>query len=50
MTTIPGTEEAMASGYPGYPGMPAGATSRAAGAPPRYGVRPIVIARPPAAG
>ena len=50
MTTIPGTEEAAAAGYPGYPGMPAGATSRAAGAPPRYGIRPTVIARPPAAG
>jgi PPE-repeat protein len=50
MTTIPGTEEATAAGYPGYPGMPAGATSRAAGAPPRYGIRPTVIARPPAAG
>ncbi|SPM32375.1 PPE family protein [Mycobacterium rhizamassiliense] len=53
MTTIPGTEEAMAaSGYPGYPGMPGGAASRAAaaGAPPRYGVRLTVMGRPPAAG
>jgi PPE-repeat protein len=50
MTTIPGTEEAAASGYPGYPGMPASAASKAAGATPRYGVRPTVIPRPPAAG
>lgn len=51
MTTIPGTEEAVASGYPGYPGMPGGSASRAiAGSPPRYGFRPTVIARPPAAG
>jgi hypothetical protein len=51
MTTIPGTEEAVASGYPGYPGMPGGSASRAiAGSPPRYGFRPTVITRPPAAG
>jgi PPE-repeat protein len=51
MTTIPGTEQAVASGYPGYPGMPAGSVSRAAGAPaPRYGARLTVIPRPPAAG
>ncbi|OMC44442.1 PPE family protein [Mycobacterium sp. IS-1264] len=51
-TTIPGTEEAVASGYPGYPGMPAGNVSRGAGvgAPPRYGVRLTVMPRPPAAG
>lgn len=51
-TTIPGTEEAVASGYPGYPGMPAGNIARGAGvgAPPRYGVRLTVMPRPPAAG
>ncbi|MGE2814384.1 PPE family protein [Mycobacterium heidelbergense] len=51
-TTIPGTEEAVASGYPGYPGMPAGNVARGAGvgAPPRYGVRLTVMPRPPAAG
>lgn len=51
-TTIPGTEEPMASGYPGYPGMPGGGAARSAGAgvPPRYGVRLTVMPRPPAAG
>jgi PPE-repeat protein len=51
-TTLPGTEEAVASGYPGYPGMPAGSMSRGSGvgAPPRYGVRLTVMPRPPAAG
>jgi PPE-repeat protein len=52
MTTLPGTDEAVASGYPGYPGMPGGAVSRGSGvgAPPRYGVRLTVMPRPPAAG
>lgn len=51
-TTLPGTEEPMASGYPGYPGMPGGGAARSAGAgvPPRYGVRLTVMPRPPAAG
>lgn len=51
-TTIPGTEEPMASGYPGYPGIPGGGAARSAGAgvPPRYGVRLTVMPRPPAAG
>lgn len=51
-TTLPGTEEPMASGYPGYPGVPGGGAVRAAGAgaPPRYGVRLTVMPRPPAAG
>lgn len=51
-TTLPGTEEPMASGYPGYPGMPGGGAPRSAGAgvPPRYGVRLTVMPRPPAAG
>ncbi len=51
-TTIPGTEEAAASGYPGYPGMPAGTVPRGSGvgAPPRYGVRLTVMSRSPAAG
>jgi hypothetical protein len=51
-TTIPGTEEAAAAGYPGYPGMPAGTGARSSGvgAPPRYGVRPTVMPRSPAAG
>ena len=51
MTTLPGTDETVASGYPGYPGMPAGTGSRAlGGGPPRYGVRLTVMPRPPAAG
>ncbi|MGF2945447.1 PPE family protein [Mycobacterium sp. Lab-001] len=52
MTTLPGTEEAAASGYPGYPGMPGGMAARAVGvgAPPRYGVKLTVMPRPPAAG
>lgn len=52
MTTLPGTDEALASGYPGYPGMPGGGASRSTGAgvPPRYGVRLTVMPRPPAAG
>lgn len=51
-TTLPGTEEPMASGYPGYPGMPGGGAARSVGAgvPPRYGVRLTVMPRPPAAG
>ncbi|BBZ48982.1 PPE family protein [Mycobacterium heidelbergense] len=52
LTTLPGTEEAVASGYPGYPGMPAESVSRGSGVgvPPRYGVRLTVMPRPPAAG
>jgi len=51
MTTLPGTDETVASGYPGYPGMPAGTGSRAlGGGPPRHGVRLTVMPRPPAAG
>jgi PPE-repeat protein len=49
-TTLPGTDEAVASGYPGYPGMPAGTRGSGVGAPPRYGVRLTVMPRPPAAG
>jgi PPE-repeat protein len=51
-TTLPGTEEPVASGYPGYPGVPGGGAARNAGAgvPPRYGVRLTVMPRPPAAG
>lgn len=49
-TLIPGTEDAVVSGYPGYPGLPAGTAARGAGAPPRYGARLTVMARPPAAG
>ncbi|ORB73324.1 PPE family protein [Mycobacterium scrofulaceum] len=52
LTTLPGTDEVTASGYPGLPGMPGGALSRSAGVgvPPRYGVRLTVMPRPPAAG
>ena len=50
LTTLPGTDETVASGYPGYPGMPAGTGSRVPGGPPRYGVRLTVMPRPPAAG
>lgn len=51
-TTLPGTEEPVASGYPGYPGVPGGGAPRSAGAgaPPRYGMRLTVMPRPPAAG
>ena len=49
-TTLPGTDEAVASGYPGYPGVPAGTSRSGLGAPPRYGVRLTVMPRPPAAG
>jgi len=49
----PGVEEASAKqGTPGMPGMPmAGGTARGWGfAAPRYGFKPTVVARPPAAG
>jgi PPE-repeat protein len=49
----PGVEEASATqGTPGMPGMPmAGGTARGWGfAAPRYGFKPTVVARPPAAG
>jgi PPE-repeat protein len=49
----PGVEEASATqGTPGMPGMPmAGGNARGWGfAAPRYGFKPTVIARPPAAG
>jgi PPE-repeat protein len=49
----PGVEEASATqGTPGMPGMPmAGGAARGWGfAAPRYGFKPTVIARPPAAG
>jgi PPE-repeat protein len=49
-TILPGTGETVTSGYPGVPGVPAGAGAKAAGVPPRYGVRPTVMPRPPAAG
>jgi PPE-repeat protein len=50
LTTLPGTEEAVGSGMPGVPGMPAGTLARASGVVPRYGVRLTVMPRPPAAG
>ena len=52
LTTLPGTDEALASGSPGYPGMPGALGSRGTGvgAAPRYGVRLTVMSRPPAAG
>ncbi len=49
----PGVEEASATqGTPGMPGMPmAGGTARGWGfAAPRYGFKPTVVSRPPAAG
>ena len=49
----PGVEEASATqGTPGKPGMPmAGGTARGWGfAAPRYGFKPTVVSRPPAAG
>lgn len=48
-TILPGTGETVTSGYPGFPGVPAG-SAKGAGVPPRYGVRPTVMPRPPAAG
>jgi PPE-repeat protein len=50
LTTLPGTDEAVGSGMPGVPGMPAGTHARAFGVVPRYGVRLTVMPRPPAAG
>ena len=50
LTTLPGTDEAVGSGVPGVPGMPAGTLARASGVVPRYGVRLTVMPRPPAAG
>ncbi len=50
MRMLPGTAESVGSGYPGYPGMPAGSSPRASAPPPRYGARLTVIPRPPAAG
>ena len=49
-TVIPGTEDAVVSGYPGYPGLASATAARGAGSPPRYGARLTVMARPPAAG
>ncbi|ORA12188.1 hypothetical protein BST16_17480 [Mycobacterium asiaticum DSM 44297] len=42
---------AAASGVPGFPGMPApGMYGHSFGNPPRYGFRPTIMGRPPAAG
>ncbi|KQH77196.1 hypothetical protein AO501_12675 [Mycobacterium gordonae] len=49
-TVIPGTEDAVVAGYPGYPGLASATAARGAGSPPRYGARLTVMARPPAAG
>jgi PPE-repeat protein len=48
-TILPGTGETVTSGYPGFPGVPAGSV-KGAGVPPRYGARLTVMPRPPAAG
>ncbi len=50
LSTFAGTEEAAGSGMPGVPGMPVPAAARASGVLPRYGVRLMVMAHPPAAG
>jgi PPE-repeat protein len=50
LPTLPGTGEAVGSGYAGIPGIPGGRVSRATGVIPRYGVRITVMPRPPAAG
>jgi PPE-repeat protein len=50
LTTFAGTEDAAGSGVPGVPGMPAPTVARASGVLPRYGVRLMVMAHPPAAG
>jgi hypothetical protein len=50
LTTLAGTEEAAGYGMPGVPGMPAPTLARASGVLPRYGVRLMVMAHPPAAG
>ncbi|OBI91468.1 PPE family protein [Mycobacterium sp. 1245805.9] len=50
LTTLPGTDELVGSGYPGVPGMPAGTLARASGVLPRYGTRLTVMTRPPAGG
>lgn len=42
---------AAAAGMPGVPGIPApGMYGHSAGSPPRYGIRPTIMGRPPAAG
>jgi PPE-repeat protein len=47
----PGTAEAVPAGAPGMPGMPAvGVGGYHYGSGPRYGFRPTIIPRPPAAG
>jgi PPE-repeat protein len=50
LTTFTGTEEAAGSGIPGAPGMAVPAAARGSGVLPRYGVRLMVMAHPPAAG
>jgi PPE-repeat protein len=50
LTAFTGTEEAVGSGMPGVPGMPAPTLARGSGVLPRYGVRLSVMAHPPAAG
>lgn len=50
-TMIPGNSDAVVSGYPGYPGLPAGAAKGAGmGSPPRYGSRITVMPRSPVTG
>ncbi|WP_420891817.1 PE/PPE C-terminal domain-containing protein [Mycobacterium ulcerans] len=39
-----------AVGMPGIPGMPAGIYGHSLGNAPRYGFRPTIMGRPPAAG
>jgi PPE-repeat protein len=50
LTTFTGSEEAAGSGIPGAPGMAVPAAARGSGVLPRYGVRLMVMAHPPAAG
>lgn len=59
VTALPGTDVSAAatggpaqpaSGMPGIPGVPDGTGSRATLVVPRYGARPTVMSRPPAAG
>jgi PPE-repeat protein len=45
-----GTVNAVPAGMPGVPGMPGAATGYGFGHGPRYGFRPTVMPRPPAAG
>ncbi len=50
-TSTAAAPQVAAAGMPGFPGMPApGMYGHSFGSPPRYGFRPTIMGRPPAAG